>query len=158
MYSVMIGSSTNFAWRSTSAAASRPMRTSFSVEPLILAMMPELIFRLPIIAGSSLADKGFFPGVVEAVVFFLSEVLASWATSGFGAVLAAGSAGFGVVVWPTAAIELANSDTINTKALVAREKLFIAETSKINRYEPEGRGGVVFANSGAQSMMLGFGS
>ena len=46
------------------------------------------------------------------------------------AVLAAGSAGFGVVVWPTAAMELANSDTINTKALVAREKLFIAETSK----------------------------
>ena len=31
-------------------------------------------------------------------------------------------------------MELANDDTINTKALVAREKLFIAKTSKINRY------------------------
>src|ERR1043166_9979120 len=57
-YSVIIGSSMNFAWRSTSAAASRPIRTSFSVDPLIFAMIPVLILRLPIMSGFSLVDKG----------------------------------------------------------------------------------------------------
>jgi hypothetical protein len=81
-------------------------------------MMPELIFRLPIIAGSSFVDSGFLVVVVAVVaVCFLSVVLAS------------GAAGFGAVVCPTAAIELASNDAVKTKALVAREKLFISETS-----------------------------
>jgi hypothetical protein len=80
-------------------------------------MMPELIFRLPIIAGSSFVDSGFLLVVVVVAVCFLSVVLAS------------GAAGFGAVVCPTAAIELASNDAVKTKALVAREKLFISETS-----------------------------
>jgi predicted short-subunit dehydrogenase-like oxidoreductase (DUF2520 family) len=108
-------------------------------------MIPELMFRLPIISGSSLVAKGFFPGVVEAVVvvFFCSVVFAS------------GLAGFGVVVCPTATSELAMSDAIKTKALVAREKLFISETSK--EIDKNLRPGDCchLRLFGAQSMMLG---
>jgi hypothetical protein len=52
-------------------------------------------------------------------------------------------------------MEPANIDAINTKALVAREKLFISETSKEIETEPEARGLLSFTLFGAQSMMLG---
>ena len=35
-----------------------PCLTSFSVEPLILAMMPLLMFRFPIMSGSSFVESG----------------------------------------------------------------------------------------------------
>jgi len=95
---------------------------------------------LPIIAGSSLVDKGFLAEVVEAVVFFWflsacvvvvgAGVLAVCVWAGVGLLstgTGGGSAGLDDGVCPTAAKELASSDTIRTKALVARENLFISE-------------------------------
>jgi len=46
----------DFASRSTSAANSRPA-PSFSVEPLIFAIIPLLILRFPIMFGSSLTEE-----------------------------------------------------------------------------------------------------
>src|SRR5215471_3398991 len=65
-YSVIIGSSTNLASLSTWAASIRPIFTSFSVPEANLPHRPLLMFRLPIISGSSFGDKGCF--FAEAVV------------------------------------------------------------------------------------------
>src|SRR5258705_10780706 len=133
-YSVINGSSINLAWRSTSAAASRPCRTSFSVEPLIFAMIPVLMFLLPIMAGSSLVDKGL-PDLVDAT----AAVAAGWAFFGscfwsgwVVGVVVVGSAVFGldgcpITVVVCAATALANSEVPKTRAGMAREKLVIAK-------------------------------
>src|SRR5690348_17907083 len=78
-YSVIIGSSMNLAWRSTSAAASRPILTSFSVDPLIFAMIPLLMLRLPIMSGFSLVDNGLLLcGGVVAAVTGVAVVAVAW--------------------------------------------------------------------------------
>src|SRR2546425_51194 len=72
-YSVMTGSSTNFASFSTSAASWRPSFTSFSVPPAILPQIPLLMLRFPIIVGSSFVDSCLLLAVwVGAVVDCLS--------------------------------------------------------------------------------------
>ena len=99
-------------------------------------MIPVLMFLLPIMAGSSLVDKGL-PDLVDATapveagwVFFGSCFWSAW-----GVVVVVGSVVFGlggcpitVVVW--AATALVNSEVPKTRALMAREKLFISKTSK----------------------------
>src|SRR5258705_884678 len=111
----------NLACLSTSAAASRPCRTSFSVEPLILAMIPPLMLRLPIIPGSSFVDNGLpeLAGAFGGVLLWLAWV----------AVLPA-VCSLLFVVCARAAKELANREVAKTRAVVAREKLFMGKTSQ----------------------------
>jgi hypothetical protein len=131
-YSVITGSSMNFACRSTSAASSRPRRTSFSVEPLIPAMMPLLIFRFPIKSGFSFVPRGL-PGLVDAGVAFSGTFLSSFALE--GAWLLAGSCVW--VDWAITRSELANSEEASNRAVATREKLFISENLQILRNRPK---------------------
>ena len=62
------------------------------------------------------------------------------------------------VVCATAATELNNSDAVKTKALVAREKLFISKNlQKFRMTLRAGVADVLSLNPDAQSMMLRFG-
>ena len=96
-------------------------------------MIPVLMFLLPIMAGSSLVDKGLpdLVGVTAAVeagwAFFGSCFCSVWV-----GVVDVGSVVFGLEGCPItdvvcAATALVNSEVPKTRAVMAREKLFIAK-------------------------------
>src|SRR5258706_14087054 len=121
----MPGWSTNFACRSTSAANSLPSFTSFSVEPLILAMMPLLMLRFPIIAGSSFTDSGRLdPGVVVGTFLLASLLGSALAVS----VLWVVDCGCCVValsfVCAKLATDPASKEDVSNKAVTSRDKHF----------------------------------
>src|SRR6185503_10766077 len=92
--------------------------------------MPLLMFRLPIIAGSSLTESGLVESAVlvgtAGLLSFLAGVL--WAVS-FG--FCAGGAE--VDVWPKLATDPASSDEASSRAVTRREKLFILKTSRLSK-------------------------
>src|SRR5687767_6855744 len=115
----------SFTALSISAACCLPHLTSLSVPPLILAMRPLLMFRFPIILGSSLVESGLLlcgTGLGVAVAALLVTVLGDFCGSFCGC---CGPA--------LAAIHVVQRLVARTVAVIAREKrLFISNLQRIN--------------------------
>src|ERR1044072_4236221 len=94
--------------------------------------MPVLMFRFPIMSGFSFVESGLFD--VDLVVVAGCAFCSAFGSAAAGFVSVWGwlvfcscSVDLVVDVCPTAATELASKDAVKTKALVAREKLFISK-------------------------------
>jgi hypothetical protein len=93
-------------------------------------MIPEFMFRFPIIDGSSLVDSGLFDlltVVAAGCVFACSVVLDAGVCDVWVGVVCPEVVcpEVVVVVWATAASELPSNEAVKTSAVTMREKLFI---------------------------------